>query len=753
MASPLGHPRIRAGTARGSRGAARGGGPFQAALLALAVAVSAATPCALRAQAAAATPAADTPITIGQVEVTASKEQQLNSIDRKIYYVGRDIQATTGSAADVMQNIPSVEVDIDGNVSLRGNSSVQILIDGRSSAQMGSSSRADALAQMPADTIERIEVITNPSAKYKPDGTGGIINIVLKKGRAKGYSGSARVTVGNRRRYGLYAGGNLNPGPFNLYGSYSIRQDDRPRSVVDQRSYIDPTTHLAASTQSRTSEDSRPFTQLGRAGIEYKAGPKDVWREDMDFSYRTFDRHSLEHDTIANNLGVATTDYERYRYDPENEGDVDSTTSYEHDFSGQDETWTTELEFEHHAETERNHYTNTYAQPAGPPTTEFIRVAANEPSTELKSEYVDKVGDTSRLELGFDGTDDRSTQDHLDLVQDPQTGAMVSNPQVTNSFFMEQAVAALYATYRRSWGRFGMLAGGRFESVELKTDQITSAISDVQRYSSFYPSLHLSYDLTASQQLQLNYSHRVRRPESDDLNPYPRYQDPYNLSAGNPYLKPEETHSVEAGYQYKNGEATYLATLYYRASYDSFTQVSQYISSSTLLTTQENLGSSRSGGLEVAATASPTDKLSLNASGNLYYNQIDASNLGYDTRQSAIAWTGKASVEYALSKVSMFQVNTIFMAKRLTPQGYREPTFVANIGFKHEFKEKRLSLVLTVSDLFNSLKYVNKLDTPLLQDDVTRRRSARTVYMGLVYRFGAAKAKPKDDALQYDNQP
>jgi len=184
----------------------------------------------LSAQPAAATAAAnDSAVKLEQVDVTASAETQLNTIDRKIYNVGNSIQATTGSAADVLQNIPSVQVDIDGNVSLRGDTSVQILIDGRSSALMGAASRADVLSQFPADSIERIEVITNPSAKYKPDGSGGIINLVLKTKRAKGSSGSVHATVGNDRRYGLSLNGNLNPGPYNLFGSYAIRQDDRPR--------------------------------------------------------------------------------------------------------------------------------------------------------------------------------------------------------------------------------------------------------------------------------------------------------------------------------------------------------------------------------------------------------------------------------------------------------------------------------------------------------------------------------------------
>ena len=168
-------------------------------------------------------------VVMPQLDVSAQRQAQLNSIDRKTYFVGQDVQGVAGSAADVLQNIPSVQVDIDGNPSLRGDSNVQVLIDGRSSALMRASNRGDVLSQLPADSIERIEVITNPSAMYKPDGSAGIINIVLKKKRAPGAAGSIRVSVGNGQRYGGSAGANYNPGPFNLGGSLNLREDDRDR--------------------------------------------------------------------------------------------------------------------------------------------------------------------------------------------------------------------------------------------------------------------------------------------------------------------------------------------------------------------------------------------------------------------------------------------------------------------------------------------------------------------------------------------
>jgi len=683
--------------------------------------------------------------------VTA-QQQQLNTIDRKIYNVGGEIAATTGSAADILQNIPSVEVDIDGNVSLRGDSSVQILIDGKSSALMGDTGRADVLSQLPADSIERIEVITNPSAEYKPDGSGGIINIVLKKKHTLGYSGSVRLTVGNDRRYGLSVGGNYHPKHYNLFGNYAVRQDDRVRLATDQRSFIDPVTGLPATTESRTTETSRPLFQLGQAGVDYDADPDNKLTEVVDFTYRTFLRIADEHDVAADNFGVVNTDYVRARSDPEREGNVQSRSTYEHDFGSPDETLTLDFRAEHHTETERNSYTNYYTTPVGPPTMEYIRVSTNEPGTEASAEYVDPMGKEARLELGFDRSDDPSHQNNLDLLSDPVTGILELNPLVTNSFYLDQTVTALYGTYREAWGNFAALAGIRVEAAEVFTNQITSQIVNDQRYDRLYPSLHLSYDLTSTQQLQLNYSHRVRRPDPDDLNPYPHYQDPYNLSAGNPYLKPAEVHSIEAGYQYKNADVTYLGTLFYRYTYNSFTQVSQYINATTLLTTQENLGDSTSGGLEFATTTSPFDHLIVNASGDIFYNRIDASNLGYSARASAYAWAGKLSADYAWSKVTHFQLDANYTAKRLTPQGVREPGFVANLGYKHDFKGRNLSLVLTVSDLFNSLKEETKLDSPGLVDDSVRRRSSRLFNAGLIYTFGTTKTKAKDDSLQFDNQ-
>lgn len=692
----------------------------------------------------------DSVVKLDQVQVSATQEQtQLNSVDRKIYEVKNDLQATGGSVADVLQNVPGLQVDIDGNVSIRGDSSVQILIDGRSNAQMDGPNRADVLSQMPADSIERIEVLTTPGANYKADGTGGIINIILKKKRTKGASGTARVTVGNDRRYGLGVLANYNPGPFNLYGSYNMRQDDRPRYSDDRRFFIDPVTLLPAETYANATEYSRPIFQITQLGLDYNAAPHDKLSEVLDFTYKTFVRHALQEET-SSEQGALILDYARFRFDPEREGNFQTKSTYVHDFGSPNQTLLLEFRATHRTETEDNHYGTLYLIPAQPGGPENILFKTNEPGTEGTAEYTSTFGSKGSFELGLDRWETQSHMDTLDEVTDPLTGLVSSNPEMTNKFYLDETVSAFYATAQDSWGRFGASGGFRLEQAEVATDQITSGVTNDTRYGRLYPSVHLTYDLSDTQQLQLNYSHRVHRPDFEDLNPYPRYYDPYNYRLGNASLKPEEVHSIEAGYQYKQDETTYLATLYYRYTFNAFTTISQYVNSTTLVTTEENLGESKSGGLELATTQSPLPKLTINLSGDVFHNEIDASNLGYSGTKSAINWSGKLSTSYAWTKATSFQLDTNYTARRLTPQGYYAPRFVANFGVKHEFKDRKFILVFTISDLFNSLKEETILNTPTLTEDSTRHRSARIMSLGLIYNFGLSK-KPKSEKLQFDN--
>lgn len=686
-----------------------------------------------------------------KVEVTAHRQESYNAVDSKVYNVGRDIQSSAGSASDLLQNIPSVQVDIDGNVSLRGNSDVLILIDGKPSALMSAANQADALEQMSASTIDRIEVITSPSAKYKADGTAGIINIVTRRRKNPGYSGLLRVNVGNdgRSNYGL--SGNYNPGRYNITANLSVRKDFRPRFNDETRTQLDAASGSLITTKQDIVERMRPLTRLAQFGADYNIDKDDKIGATVDYNLRTFHRTSTTIDATVAADGMETSEYDRLRSDLEWQKTVDFGTTYQHRFSATGDEVDVEAKRERHWEQENNQYTDIYDLPSAPASYDSTLIRPTNTSTDLSVDYSRKMGE-AKLDAGYSGEIEKDDMNFLGQYLDPVSGSWLVDPTETNRFIYRGSIQAVYATYGGPVGKFTLLAGLRLEETYTDANQVTTQVRYKGDYLRLYPSLHSAYDLSATGQLVLNYSHRVHRPDSEDLNPFPEYQDPLNLRAGNPLLKPEETHSLEAGYQYRKDDTNFLVAAYFRDTYNAFTTVSRYIDSVTLLTTEENLASSLSEGTEVIYSTPLGRSLTLNLSADAYESQVDATNLGYPGNRSALGWDAKLSTEWRTSKVDAVQFNLNYSGRRLTAQGFRLPNYVANLGYRHQFKGKNLAFVLTISDLLDSLKERTVIDTPVLQDFLTRHRSSRIVYAGITYNFGRPAKAKKDDALQYDNQ-
>lgn len=690
----------------------------------------------------------DEAIRLQAVEVAARKDAFYNSIDRKVYNVGKDVQSVTGSASDLLQNVPSVQVDIEGNVSLRGDANVLILINGKTSAMMGKN-RAAVLEQMPADGIEKIEVITNPSAKYKPDGTAGIINLTLKKASERaGVSGNVRAVAGNDRRYSLGAVGSYGIGKYTFNGSASLRQDDRPRYVKDERSRYDPASNSFVSVSQYTDEQTRPLSRILQGGVEYKPDEKTSVGLDAHYNYRDFERHSAITSTSRDAAGNVTGDFDRFRVDPEYQRDLEFTGTLKHSF-GDDHELSSELRHGTTTEQEDNRYTNAYRSPVVATTLDATLIRSIEDNTEASFDYARPLGERSKWEAGYNGQWANLDMDFRGSRFDPIAQSWMVDTTRTNRFLYASKVHALYSTLAHKMDRFGLLAGLRSERALVDTNQVTARTVEKTSYDKIYPSLHLTYDVTPVHQLLASYSHRARRPEGDDLNPFPEYQDPFNLRAGNPRLRPEDIHSIEAGYQYRKDDTTYLATLYYRYRYNGVTDVVRYLDSATLITTKENLSQSSSGGAELGASRRLADKVTLNLSGNVYRSEIDASGLGFAGRRSTMAWDAKLNANWDLSKETLVQFNTTYVAKRLTPQGYRLPNYVANLGLRHALKDKKTAIIVSVSDIFGSLRERTHVDTAILKQEIERKRSSRMLNVGLVYNFGKAAKKRKDD-LQFE---
>lgn len=688
---------------------------------------------------------------MNNVTVTSTRALLNTSIDRKSYDVTKDIMAQSGTASDVLKNVPSVEVDLEGNVSLRGSGDVMILINGRTSPLLGKLNKAEVLQQFPANTIERIEVITNPSARYKPDGTSGIINIVLKKNVKGGWNGSVTANAGNRDRYNGSATFNYKPGKLNVFGNYGARQDYRLRSSNTTRTYLDAATHATSGYYTEDgSGTTRPVTHLGTLGFTYAPDKNNSFGVSGNLQNREQLKNEVSTKLFADKNHLPTSYFDRLRSDPETEREKDATAFYEHNFPGEDHTLRVEFNVSSSREVENNSYKNVYHVPPSVTTMDNNRIFQGDDQQQLTIDYTHTISESSKLEGGYSGSFNQQDFNFYFENFDKGSNKFLTDNIRTNQFLFNQVIHALYGTYQKNYQKFGYSIGLRVEDVIVKGYQVTKDTAIKNDYLKIYPTLHLAYELTNASQLQLNYSRRVHRPEGDDINPFPEYQDPYNVRAGNAKLLPEIIHSVEFGYKWQNKHFSFVPSLYYRYKQNGFTQVTVPVNDSVLLTTQQNLSNDQSAGLELIFSAKGGKFFSSNLSTNFFYNQINATNLGYFDKKTIISFSTNFNSTFTLTSTTMLQVSANYRSARLTPQGKNYPSFVLNTGIRQDLFKKKVSVILAVSDLLKTQRQESELNTSYLAQHSIGRRDGQIAYLGISYRFGKLLKKP-EDKLQFEN--
>ncbi|MEI6124697.1 MAG: TonB-dependent receptor [Bacteroidota bacterium] len=686
---------------------------------------------------------------LGGVEITEKKSVYETAIDRKVYNVGSDIMGASGSASDILQNVPSVNLDVDGNVSLRGSTNVTIFINGKPSPMMKMNS-ADALQQIPASNIERVEIITNPSAKYKPDGTTGIINIVMKKGTKNGINGSVNANLGNNWRYNTGFTFNYKPGKVNMFAGYSFRQDDRIRTRTYHRLLYDSLGQLKSTYDQTSYTKFRPVSHMANLGMDYFINDRNTLGISGNLVYRIFDRNEEAHTWMYDSANLLTNDFSRNRISGQYEYETEITTYYEHKFKKEDHQLQFEATYSGQVEKETNAFTDVFRVPSQQNAYDNSLISENDKLLECSLEYTLPINDASEFEAGYAGEFSWLNQNFITTNFNIPSDTWVENVLQSNHFIMSQYVHALYATYSHEWGSFSVLGGIRGEQAYITSNLVTLDSVIPNNYFKVYPTIHMAYNLSETSQLQLNYSKRINRPESDELNPFPEYNDPRNLRAGNPYLKPEQIHSIELGYQLKNEYITLVPTLFYRYKYDAFTEISRLINDTTLLSTNENLSNEQSTGMELVINSSIKKFMTINFSASGYFDQIDASNLGYSTKQTALAWNAKLGLNFNVTKNTMLQINGNYRSSELTPQGKELPGYSVNAGMRQDFLKKKLSVLLTVSDIFNTLRWASEINTPTLYEKFIGKRRSQIVYLGISWRFG--KNTKKQDDLKFDSQ-
>ncbi|MDP9089967.1 MAG: TonB-dependent receptor [Pseudomonadota bacterium] len=681
------------------------------------------------------------------IVVTSEKLTVETLIDRKVYSVASDMQSSFGSLSDILGIIPSVDVDPDGLVSLRGDSNVLILIDGKPSTQFSGPSAGDNLQSIPAKDIERIEILTTPPAQFKADGAAGVINIITRKRRPQGLAGSLQGSWGSEGRYVTGASGSYSSGPLAASITAAYRHDIRERMIQSDVKARDPVTSLVSDSNSTINERIRREVPSVGVTAEYALNDRQSITVSLNWANRGGLRTYTELNDIGTQAGVLSASSRRFSsgHDPEN--DYDQKLVFSQKLGRPDET----LDFSLHRSVSKQHehydYTNdSFIPPAGT----FLNnldFHEDKSTTEFGADYALPLAKTRSLKLGYAFERDDYRNNNVGNNVDPVTGAQMVDQNLNNYFKFRQQINATYASYQASIGAWDWLGGLRAEHTTTDSQQVTTHISTRGAYFDVYPSLHVNRSLSDESKLVFGASRRVVRPDPDNYNPYVDREYTPNLRAGNPGLKPQFTQSYEVGYGYEGHGLSYGVTGYYRRNRDSVTDVTEYFGNGISLTTKTNLPKSDSAGLEFTSNGRLIAKVNYSISGNLFYGQIDAAALGQSALQSTSGVNAKIKLDYRPTGDDSAQITATRTDKRLTPQGYVSAINLVNLGYKRQLKAD-LSAVVTASDIFSGQRYQRFARTPIFTQEYRRIARGRIVYVGLVYSFGSSK-KDKQ-GFEYD---
>ena len=700
--------------------------------------------------AAAESPPPPAESSLDTVVVQGQKFNVESRIDRKIYSVPDEAQSELGTLSDILSVIPSVDVDPDGIVSLRGDSNVLVLIDGKPATQLQGSKAGENLQSISAKDIERIEVLTTPPAQYKAEGAAGVINIITRKRGAKeAASGSLQGSLGDGGRSLVSANGNYAGKRFSTSLNAGYREDYRQRTVESEVTGSDPTTGQVLVSRNRIGEHA--IRNIPSIDFSSEFDPNDSQSLSGSASWtrrgglRTYTQ--VDDSTLGSDAVIGSTRRLSRGHDPEN--DYNTTLRFTQKFSQPGETLDLSLHRSISHQRERYDYINDSFVPPAPTFYNYLTFTEDHGVTEVDLDYALPLSKTQSLKLGYAFEEDDYGFDNSGANVDPASGVQTINPSLTNDFNYRQHIHAIYQSYQASIRAWTVLAGLRTEYTTTDARQITDNSSTPSRYRDVYPSLHVDRTLSDQSTLSFGASRRVTRPDPSFLNPYVDYEYTPNLNAGNPRLRPQFTQSFELGYEHEGRSTTYGLTGYYRRNKDSFSDVTQYLGGGVSLTTKSNLPKNDSAGIEFTLAGHLLPKLSYSLSGNAFYTQIDATALGVPGLKSTTGVNAKAKLDYRPTAFDSAQITFTRTDKRLTPQGNISAINVVNLGYKRAVTAA-MSAVATVSDLFSGQRYQRVASTPLFTEVYRRSVEGRVAFVGVIYSFGVTK-KEKESNFEYDS--
>lgn len=692
-------------------------------------------------------PPATEPVQSQTVTVTAATGAYRSSIDRKSYSIANDLQQASGALADVLRNVPSVQVGTEGDVSIRGDTSVTILVDGKPSALFSGPGRAQAIQSLPADQYERVEVMTNPSAAQTAEGSGGVINLISKataKGAAPTTSGSVKASLGTGDRFEFGANGAYTGNGLSLSGSANWRRSAFRRTIGTRYGLADPSSGAIVPADGLQDQHEHDDTLTLSGALGYDLDPHDH----IDASFITITDREVQNQIAsyrtAGGGGIQALDY----IAPGSSHDFFTSTSGSVGFTrtlpGEDHSLSIKLSGSDGRIYGQDRATYTYRTPTQPDFYQSLFQNAGFPQLDLKVDYKTPLPNKAKLAVGYEGRFDWQSESNGGL-QGVSASTATTNTALAQKFHFDQQVHAVYATYEQTFGKVTGQVGLRLENTTFDTNLIIpSSQKGQQAYLEAYPSLHVAYDLDDTSQFKFSYGRRIERPEENQLDPFRIESTPILYSAGNPLLKPAITQSYELGYEYRHKTTDLQATLFYRDKSNLFTTVTQDIGGGVLLSTWENLGRTRNAGLELVANRELLKTLTVSASADLMHSEVNTTNLGLMVDRSAFISSGQATLNWQATTQDFIQLGMQAQGRRLTAQGYYGGAIFDDFGWRHRF-DSRLAMLVTAQSPLGLARRTVAIDTPSVVDVQKRKFNITALYIGFTYALGGGSKHPADN--------
>ncbi|MFQ6612840.1 MAG: TonB-dependent receptor domain-containing protein [Fidelibacterota bacterium] len=667
------------------------------------------------------------------VEVEGEQPLFTQTINKKIFNVEKNSLTTGGTAEDALRQVPGVDVDIDGNISLRGNPNVNVLIDGKPSTLTGGDRKA-ILDNIPADNIRDIEVITNPSAKYDPEGMAGIINIVLKENRFAGLNGKLNVGGGHNGGYNSSGQINFRRGKINLFSNVGFRYDTRDRSGDNYRETTFP--DFTSVLDQRIDGDRGGDNLFVKSGLELFP--------DRNRSIALVAAYNIRNRTSDQIINTAETSVDQREYFRTSESDndnnsLDLTLSYDQKFSRPKQKLSGYINQSTGVRKNQSSYLTTALDGYDglvDPNRQLADTDQNNGTTNLQMDYVHPVGGKSKLELGYKGTL-RSVDNDYVLNDFNETGNLfVVNDTLSNHFVYREDIHAVYLQYSGRRGIFGYQAGGRVETVSTVSELKNTGEKFKNPYTSFFPSASLSVGPPQLLQVQFSYSRRINRPSYRRLNPFPSRSDNQNFRMGNPFLKPEYIDVVELNFsRFKNGRTLSVGT-YYRRVNDKIQYFKYVQEDGVSITTFGNSNRQQTYGLEFIVSGSLNRNFRLMMNANVYRDEINASNLFSDYDRNSTGFMSRFTATWKLLPATEVMFMGFYRAPFDIPFGRIESMSFSSLSVKKSFLDQKLAVSLRLNDVFNTMRFQFSAHDFNYRQNSSRKWESQIFNVTLEYNFG-----------------